>query len=381
MGASSCLFLILPTWPKGSHAGNWEFIFSIFIFILTFSPAQLTLMRKIVFTLIGLGWLLSAGAQRKAYDQLDLFEKEDILELAIKTDLKDFLGKKPNDRLLYSSFSMKNGDSVVAGEVNIRARGKFRRQNCYVPPIKLDFDTSSNPTLQKLGSIDLTIQCKQGKSYEQYIFKEYTVYKIYNVLTDKSQHVRLANVTLEDKEGKRKPVMFPAFLIEDFDVTAKRNDCKEVKIQKLHTENTDRKQMTMVAMFEYMIGNTDWSIPANHNIKLMQDTLGSQPFAVAYDFDYSGLVNTEYAIPSELLGTTSVTERVYRGFPREISELKEMADIFRAKQADIYAVINNSPHLNDGSKKEMIRYLDGFYKDIADEKKLKVLFIDNARMN
>ena len=62
------------------------------------------------------------------------------------------------------------------------------------------------------------------------------------------------------------------FYIEDFDVTSKRNACKEVKISKLHTENTDRKQMTMVAMFEYMIGNTDWSVYANHNIKLMQDS-------------------------------------------------------------------------------------------------------------
>jgi len=355
----------------------------MFVILLILSMSQSTLMRKYSLMLLALGWFLSANAQRKAYDRLDLFEKDDVLEVTVKTDLKDFLGKKPNDRMLYSEFSMKNGDSVVTGEVNLRARGKFRRQNCFLPPIKFDFDTSSNFTLRKLGSIDLTIQCKQGKTYEQWLFKEYTVYKIYNVLTDKSQHVRLVQITMEDREGKRKPVQFPAFLIEDFDVTSKRNGCKEVKIQKLHTENTDRNQMTLVAMFEYMIGNTDWSIPANHNIKLMQDTANNnaKPYSVAYDFDYSGLVNTEYAVPSEILGTSSVTERVYRGFPREIGELKEMADLFRAKKDGMYAVINNSPHLNDGSKKEMIRYLDGFYRDIADEKRLKMLFIDNARMN
>lgn len=139
--------------------------------------------------------------------------------------------------------------------------------------------------------------------------------------------------------------------------------------------------MTMVALFEYMVGNTDWSVYANHNIKLMQDTADatSKPYASAYDFDFSGLVNAPYATPDPQLGTESVTTRVYRGFPREVSELKEMADYFRSKKDAMYAEITNSKFLDNRSKKDMIGYLDEFYKDIANEKNLKVLFIDNAR--
>jgi hypothetical protein len=338
-------------------------------------------MRKLFLFFCVAAISLSVCAQRKAYDRLDLFEKEDPLPVTLKIDMKDILGKKANDRYLFSNVVFKMPDSSVDGDINIRARGKFRREFCYVPPLKFDFDTSTAPKLKDLKSLDMTCQCKQGSEFSQLVFKEYTIYRMYNVLTDKSQNVRLVSLTIEDKEGKKKPVTIPGFFIEDYDVTAKRNACKEIKLQKLHTENTDRRQMTMVALFEYMVGNTDWSVYANHNIKLMQDTSNptSKPYATAYDFDFSGLVNASYATPDPQLGTESVTTRVYRGFPREVAELKEMADFFRSKKDAMYGEINNSKFLDNRSKKDMIGYLDEFYKDIANEKNLKILFIDNAR--
>lgn len=338
-------------------------------------------MRKFLLLIIPVLASAIGFAQRKAYDRLDLFEKEEPLAVTLKTDVKDILGKKANDRYLFTNIVIKNADSTVDGDINIRARGKFRREFCFVPPLKLDFDTSTAPRLKDLKSLDMTCQCKQGNEFSQLVYKEYTIYRMYNILTDRSQRVRLVNLTLEDKEGKRKPVNIPGFVIEDFDVTAKRNGCKEVKIQKLHTENTDRRQMTMVAMFEYMVGNTDWSVYANHNIKLMQDTAApaSKPYASAYDFDFSGLVNAPYATPDPQLGTETVTTRVYRGFPREVGELREMADFFRSKKDAMYAEINNSKFLDNRSKKDMIGYLDEFYRDINSDKNLKILFIDNAR--
>lgn len=338
-------------------------------------------MRKFTLLLLATIVFLQVGAQRKAYDRLDLFKKEDPLPVTLKIDMKDILNKKANDRYLFSNVIIKNGDSAVEGDINIRARGKFRREFCFVPPLKFDFDTTTAPKLKDLKSLDMTCQCKQGNEFSQLVYKEYTIYRMYNVLTDKSQRVRLVNLTLEDKEGKRKPVSIPGFFIEDYDVTAKRNDCKEVKIQKLHTENTDRKQMTMVAMFEYMVGNTDWSVYANHNIKLMQDTgaATAKPYATAYDFDFSGLVNAPYATPDPQLGTETVSQRVYRGFPREVAELKEMADLFRSKKDAMYGEINGSKFLDNRSKKDMINYLEDFFRDISSEKNLKSLFIDNAR--
>ena len=82
-----------------------------------------------------------------------------------------------------------------------------------------------------------------------------------------------------------------------------------------------------------------------------------------YDFDYSGLVNTDYALPFKDLGLKSVLERRYLGICRSqdifTNELKE----FLEKKTEFYKVINDFPYLNPKTKQEMISYLEGFFKD------------------
>ena len=141
--------------------------------------------------------------------------------------------------------------------------------------------------------------------------------------------------------------------------------------------------MTLVAIFEYMIGNTDWAVSVDHNTKLIMPEKDSiaRPYVVPYDFDYSGLVNTEYAVPDEKLELENVRQRLYRGFPRTLLEVNEALDIFKEKKEKIYALINNFDLLTTSSKKEMIYYLDSFYDSIKKTGDVKSIFIDNARMH
>jgi hypothetical protein len=140
-----------------------------------------------------------------AYKRLELFEKEEPLELSVKTDMKNLIGKKEKGKPIYSTVVWKNGDSVITSPVNMNARGNFRRQECYVPPLKFDFDTATAPQFKGLGGIDITCQCKLGASFAQLVFKEYMAYKMYNIITEKSQRVRLVNLTIEDVDGKKNP--------------------------------------------------------------------------------------------------------------------------------------------------------------------------------
>jgi len=198
-----------------------------------------------------------------------------------------------------------------------------------------------------------------------------------------SFHVRLLHLNLQDSAGKKKTITEHAFLLEDIKEVAKRNDCKEWGKSRVNTEATNRKQMTLVAIFEYMIGNTDWAVSVDHNTKLIvsdKDSSG-RPYVVPYDFDYSGLVNTEYAVPDERLELENVQQRLYRGFPRTLLEVNEALDIFKEKKGQIYALINNFDLLTSGSKKEMIYYLDGFYDSIKKTEDVKSIFIENARMH
>jgi hypothetical protein len=223
--------------------------------------------------------------------------------------------------------------------------------------------------------------CRGGQFDGQLLLKEYLIYKMYNLLTEKSFRVRLISLTYEDSKGNKKPLVQDAFFVENVDAMAKRNKCKEVNNSKTNTELTDRKQMTLVNLFEYMIGNTDWSVPNNHNIKLIKskkDSL-SRPYSVPYDFDYAGLVNADYAVPDPIMNIESVVTRVYRGFARTVEELNEAIDVFNKQKTNMYALINNFQSLSSRNKSDMTRYLDDFYKTINRPSDVRHEFIDNAR--
>jgi hypothetical protein len=166
------------------------------------------------------------------------------------------------------------------------------------------------------------------------------------------------------------------------DDLAKRNDCKKwADSQHINTEGTNRLHMTLVSIFEYMIGNTDWGVPVGHNIKLMSSKKESipRPYAIPYDFDYAGIVNADYAVPDDRLGIESVRERVYRGFPRNMDELKTVIAPFMEQKDKIYSIINSFDLLSKDNKSYMTGYLDEFYRAIKTDNDLKKLFVDQAR--
>ena len=328
--------------------------------------------------------LFSQQAEAQHVDSLRFFTDTDLIEMQLSTDIKALQNQKGQDLFQDASVVMKFPDgSTINENITLGARGKSRREICQIPPIMLNFRNTGAPRLSSLGKLKLVIGCGSGSSDEELLLKEYLVYKIYNQLTDTSFRVRLLRVTYTDTRGKVKSFSQYAFLIEDDGDMARRNGCKKKEHGQFLTEATDRKMMTLVALFQYMVGNTDWAVPNNHNVKLIFPR-GSElniPFVVPYDFDYCGLVNAAYAIPNEVIGTESVTERVYRGFPRNMEELQATLDIFRAKKADIYATIRNFSYLSEKTKSGIIKYLEGFYKMIESRSEVKSVFIDNARTN
>ena len=139
--------------------------------------------------------------------------------------------------------------------------------------------------------------------------------------------------------------------------------------------------MTFVSLFQYMIGNTDWSIPKLHNMKLMvpkNDTL-AKPFAIPYDFDYCGLVDASYAVPAEGLSIETVSQRLYRGFPRSYDELQAAIAVFKEKKESIMYYINHFELCSTRCRKSMLSYLDEFYETLNNKKKIESVFIINAR--
>jgi len=317
-------------------------------------------------------------------DKTKFFEDESTVEATLEMDLKDLLRKKQLDRFLPATFTMKftDGSSFVQ-KIEASVRGNFRRETCFMPGLKLDFKKDSVGPMHSLKALKLSNGCNTGDDAGQLVVKEYLAYKIYNLLTEKSLKVRMMNVNFVDVSGKRKPYTQLAFMIEDVDDMAKRNGMIEIEGTPFNTETTNREQMTLVTLFEYLIGNTDWSVPAYHNIKLIgpKGDNTTRPYTVAYDFDISGFVNPPYATVDEQLQDriTTVRERLNRGFPRTMEELKAAIKIFNDKKDQIYNLVKNNEYLSSREKSSTVSYIDEFYQIINDDRQVNKIFVEGGR--
>ncbi|MGE5108523.1 MAG: hypothetical protein ACM3H8_13310 [Sphingobacteriales bacterium] len=337
---------------------------------------SILLMYLLLFTIFG-------KAQTSPLDKVKFFAEDKMVKATLVTNL----GKMLNGRMkagdsVSSSFTFHFDDLPISTEkIFVEIRGNFRRKNCIIPPLRLNFKSPQSSTYSSLGSLKLVSSCRPSDEYNQYVLIEYLIYKIYNLFTEKSFRVRLLELTYKDSSGRKKDIKENAFLLEDVKDMAKRNNMVEWKKWKVLTEQTNREQMTMVAIFEYMIGNTDWSVPVTHNIRLIyqKETQKDFPYPVPYDFDYCGLVNADYAVPYEMLNLENIRQRLYRGYPRTMEELTKTLDIFREKKEKIYTLINGFELLNASKRRDMIKYLDSFYETINDSREVNSIFIKNAR--
>jgi len=315
-------------------------------------------------------------------DNGKFFSEDAIIDVTLTTDFKKLQAEKKLDVYQPASISIALQEGTVKEDVTVAARGHFRRDNCVIPPLRVDFSNPSSPRLTPLGKLKLVIGCGTTREDDQLVLKEYLVYKIYNLLEDKSFRVRLVKLNYDDARGKVKTFSQHAFFIEDDKDMAARNGCVMNKQQVISSKYTDRNMMTMIAIFQYMISNGDWGIDPTtvHNLKLIcnKDQQDAPPLAVPYDFDHSGFVNASYATPAEQLGTEYVTQRVYRGYPRSMEELEAVFNVYRAKKDAIFSLINNFKLLKEVERKGITAYLAEFYSIINNKRMVEDIFIKNT---
>ena len=310
----------------------------------------------------------STQAVSDTLQDFGLFTKNDLLHLALRFDLKSYTRKKPKDEYLKAilTYYIDEKDSVNK-EVRLKSRGEFRNGYCSFPPIRLNFSKADmqRPDLKKIGKIKLVTHCQSGN--EEYLFKEYLIYKLYNVLTDNSFRVRLAAVDYISTTQKNKVIRSYGFFIEPIEILAERLKTVPVESPALNQKNIIPEMMDRVAIFNYMIGNTDWSVPGQHNCRVFTANTFENPglgMIIPYDFDYSGLINANYAIPTEGLGIDNVTQRRFLGICRQEETFKRELKEFSDKKSEFYRVINDFRYLSDKGKKGMISYLDEFYHSL-----------------
>jgi len=351
-------------------------------------------MRRLQWAIVVscLFWTLSTSAAKAQNGETvdPLFASDEILEVRIVAPIDVIIKERPIDEELAGTFHYTAGDGKsVALDIAVRARGLYRRRPdvCPFPPLRLNFKKSQVKDSLFAGQdkLKLVTHCRTG-SYvlEQAVIAEYVAYRILNLLTDTSFHVKLLRInytSTNDDPG----INGYGLLIEHKDRLAKRIGIPVFTIDKMGVADLPADYVNLISVFHYLIGNTDYSLVNSapgkdccHN----HTPFGGEDkpyYSIPYDFDMSGLVAAPYASPNPTLRLSSVQERLYRGFCVNNDLLPATLEEFQAKRDDIENLIRDQAELSRPKRKEMLRFIDDFYRTTARTKSVDRYFVNRCR--
>ena len=306
-----------------------------------------------------------AAEKDKGPSILDSLWRDDILELKLVTDFRKLIKeKKKEERLEGELFYADQDGDPVAWAVEVRTRGNQRKKLCYFPPLKIYFpkdELTARGFAKKFNDYKLVLGCRMAERYQEYVLKEYLVYQLYRQLTDISFRVQLMRIRIEDRGGKRKPLDTYGFIIENEDEMAYRLGGEILETRMLSPHVIAPECYDLMALFQFMIGNADWYAYINHNLKALRVAGNDQPVIVPYDFDYSGLVATDYATPNANYPIEDIRDRYFLGPCKEPAAYAELIEIFLAKKTALFSTVAESPYLDAETRLEIEKYLASFY--------------------
>ena len=322
-------------------------------------------------------WPAGAGDARPKPEQL--FATDAALTLTLTAPWQEFERNK-NARKPYAG-TLEYVDESGAKHVvpaAFQARGINRLKVCELPPIRLIFDKRAveGTPFRGNNSLKLTHHCGSGERWEQYTIKEMLAYRIYNLVTQRSFRVRPVSVTYVDSAGHAPDGPHFGFLLENDSAMARRNDLAKLEVPRLTLDKLEPLQASRFALFEYLIGNTDFdqlSGPAAsrccHNDVLIGADARSQVYAVPYDFDSSGLVDASYAVPSPILHINSNRERVFRGFCADNATLETARGDMLRLEPQILELVRTDSRLTERSRQAAGDYLAQGFGILRDDGK------------
>ncbi len=301
-----------------------------------------------------------------------LFESDELINITLQGNINELLNDRSDNMSLHPVvLSYTQADkSTLSLRVNMKTRGHFRRlsENCSYPPLSIQFiqnDTLASSIFREQEKTKLVMPCNG----DEYVIREWLVYKLYNLVTPKSFRARLVKIQLDDLKNKKESSPFYGILIEEENQMARRNRLSALEV-KIMPEQTEPETFLNMAVFQYLIGNTDWSVQYLQNIKLIALDSQGLKYTVPYDFDHAGMVSAPYAKPAPELNMLSVNERVYRGYCiKDFKKFDSVITHYKSMKQAIYDLYRNCPFINEKYKKRVFNYLDDFYKTL-DNKKL-----------
>ena len=267
--------------------------------------------------------------------------------------------------------------------VQLRTRGHYRllNRNCSFVPLRLDFKKGEvkETVFDGQDKLKLVTHCNSNALYEEYMIREYLAYKVHNLITPRSYRARLAKVTYVDSATGNPIETRNGIFMEHEDDVAKRMEGEIAELRGALFDDVDQNQILEVAIFEAFVGNTDWSLAALHNIRLVrQQNMTIMP--VAYDLDFSGLVGTRYSTPDPRLGIRNVKERLYRGPCKQPEELAPFFGVYRDKKDAIMKLYDETPGLDGRYRNDAKAFLTQWFRMLDTPRDAKWMFVENCKV-
>lgn len=302
-----------------------------------------------------------------------LFASDDPIRLTVKGPLGS-IARKAADSMQPHDATLTLASPAEVHPIKLSARGLSRRKSgiCQFPPLRVELAQPAPATSLLAGQrrLKLVTHCRPSEGFQQHLLLEYSAYRIFNLISPLSYRARLATVDYVEANGRPVTTRW-GFLIEDLDDLARRNALTPARVgDRIAKEQLEPMQAGRVALFQYMISNFDWSMRAGpagegccHNHRLLAG--GPKLVPVAYDFDYSGLVDAPYAVPPEGIKVDSVRERLYRGYCIHNQGALAAAAELRARRPAIEALYGQIPGMTASSQRKALSYLGRFFNEIA----------------
>ncbi len=302
-----------------------------------------------------------------------LFEDSSVIDANLEGPLGD-LADRPDSRDQLPFTLRVDGDEHA---IKVRPRGKSRLRTCDLPPLRLNFRKGEvkGTLFTAQDKLKLVVPCRSSPRAEKDLIEEYAIYRMFNLLTPASYRVRLLHTTFTDTSRDGEQTRVHTFLLEPEDQLVARLGGRASDKAEVAVSWFDAEHMALVYVFQYLIGNVDWSLVTPdgektccHNGTLVET--GDELLYVPYDFDLSGFVDAPYAFAPAELRLRSVTQRRYRGFCTDRQHLAQALATIVSKRPEIVDLIQSLPVLSDRDKQRRTGYLDQFFRAAANEDRL-----------
>ncbi len=303
-----------------------------------------------------------AKSQQSFFDRLAA--PNDITRFTLTFNVDGLSDMKRSEEYFPATFSHQGEN----WEAEIKVRGRYRRRICDFPPLqlKLSKDMLEAAGLQRHNKFKLVTHCSDNFDNTDNVLREQLAYDLYHLITGEGYRTQLVQVTYRNEKTGESVERF-GILMEDTDEMAQALGGKECdECFNLSQDAYVPGNLEQVTLFQYMIGNADYGVKVPRNVKHVQQQAGGQFKIVPYDFDFSGLVDAEYARPNPNLDQSHIKQRMWMWEFAPSNTLDTTVQQFLAKETAVIQLVDNYPHLSKSSKRQITKYLGEFYSSLQD---------------